>query len=1665
MSNTSDAKRKPPPRRSRHQGVAKSVDSFKGSASGTSDVDASGPSSDAASKLARLEKLKRQSIFAPGPDDKVPMDNLNPAFISTGGSGAGKKNASGSGKRKVGISLDVADSTAIASRGKEKTGNAVEVKAQQSLSRRSSQSHSLRYGIFAHNMAVISAIYLIIMGPVAIMWGQTCLDATLEPGTLGVLVVEGTPRVRVNSKESQIVAGVAGVSEKYFVATASACQGQIDYIVGWVAIGVGFTVLLVIEPFCGNRRDVQRCAKLCDRNGEPVTLPWRAILYLLLSAATLGSLPTTIGGIGFFASSVSHLVAALKGEHGNAHHHQRKQEFLAKRCGYYLPSICRLGFGSGKHLWDHHHEESGGRATGCMRKVQDWWEVETREQSNFGKFFILAIYIFMNLYLFFERFDLMISSGALVNDDVLEKIATSKITELSTCDPESNGNSGVSIFACPASGVFPPPKAIVRAFCENALSEEAGDSFESISIGAFSGNNVMPPRSETELLNEPAQSGIMWIVVHSATTVSFRIELSSLSGAPTDVHMHGPANPFGAAAGLGPATAGVLYSIYGDDNTKLCPNVGALGEELICEAKQLDIGEAAVSALRQGRVYVNVHTSKHPDGEVRANLRETFVGMLKYPEVPDAAEGTKTVPPAIEDVPKDWAQGLSTVYLLDDGSTSAPPAIDFVISIGNLESSISTINTGKVTDIDLIRKVSVDISTEAGASSVSSSGTSVDSNDPSAALAAERLQSLCSDNAGLVGRRTCTKVVQNSFSPGCNSRPGFRGSDGSAESTVKRGKCGPFLPNPILGSRTPTSRGLRSNHGNVMQLLTYTQNSISANETVSALRARRISVRASNTIGGLLLVGDLFPAVAIAYSLPPLADKRAKFAGAFTPTPFSSTIDTKGDSNSGFGSVSLRILTPRSFSYVVELHSLSGVPTNGIFIRGPGLRATQSLQLNLHTIAEPVSRNRTQSTEFVFQNCDVTTASFTFCAGTAVNLDEAVVYALIQGQLFVEARTSRNPYGEVRAMIQPVLSEDDLDSFTSSSIASLVDDISIGTDESREATIARAAALLACDQPLARNLHLSLGGAWAKSFGQVLNFNCALVLFPILRYMLRVCNNYGSRTGTTRRNGLSAWIPFERNIDFHKLIALVICVCTVGHVLAHFINYTKAPDATVARFHWFAWFSGFIITISMFFIFSGGQPNVKRAHYELFINSHRGFAVLFFIMLFFHGPVFWKWGIMSFILYLTEVVLRQYRGSKHFFVRSVRYVPPVMELKFKPRHADEFRFLEGQYLYLNCPYISNSEWHPFTISSAIGDLDQGGDEGWVSVHVRIIPGGWTEKLLRYFCAMEGRDLNNDDLKHELSLNLFRRDAKGERQIGKDRGVDGKPLLLVDGPHSAPAQHYTMFDHVMMIGAGIGLTPSCSVLRSVLKYKWKKGWKPNVLKFYWVVRHSEISSFIWFLEQLVHLERELIADKLTGTTKIYNSFEANIYITRAPAPGSPEVKPSEDTEFLLSSSMYHMKRSNSVTRGLAPSPLAKPITHDHTVIEPALGGRKASDRGMGNKKRSSVSVAGVASMTDIGYDIRDLYHCMLNPSVQAKQQTVQQTRENADMADNRLGSVWIWNGRPDWDQIFDQNATTKYEKVGVAFCGTPFIGKDLAKFCKQKSSRERGLYFTLLKENF
>ena len=100
-------------------------------------------------------------------------------------------------------------------------------------------------------------------------------------------------------------------------------------------------------------------------------------------------------------------------------------------------------------------------------------------------------------------------------------------------------------------------------------------------------------------------------------------------------------------------------------------------------------------------------------------------------------------------------------------------------------------------------------------------------------------------------------------------------------------------------------------------------------------------------------------------------------------------------------------------------------------------------------------------------------------------------------------------------------------------------------------------------------------------------------------------------------------------------------------------------------------------------------------------------------------------------------------------------------------------------------------------------------------------------------------------------------------IGKTYGIDGMQLLQVDGPHAAPCQHYKEYETCLVVGAGIGITPGSCILKSILRYKWRKGANPKRLYFAWVNRWSNTIEYQWFILLLTKLFNRLGHDRKIG----------------------------------------------------------------------------------------------------------------------------------------------------------------------------------------------------------
>ncbi|XP_041653024.1 NADPH oxidase 1 [Cheilinus undulatus] len=411
--------------------------------------------------------------------------------------------------------------------------------------------------------------------------------------------------------------------------------------------------------------------------------------------------------------------------------------------------------------------------------------------------------------------------------------------------------------------------------------------------------------------------------------------------------------------------------------------------------------------------------------------------------------------------------------------------------------------------------------------------------------------------------------------------------------------------------------------------------------------------------------------------------------------------------------------------------------------------------------------------------------------------------------------------------------------------------------------------------------------AWARAPAAVLNFNCMLILLPVCRNLLSLIRGSFMCCGRTMRKQL------DKNLSFHKLVAYMIGLMTAVHMIAHLLNvewynnsrrgvYDKLSTAlstlddtenttylnpirfigveaqqnpTYLVFTTIAGLTGVIITLALILIITSSMEVIRRSYFEVFWYTHHLF-IIFFAGLVFHGagrivrsqqttdpphnftickdrsdewgripecpipqfaggfPQTWMWVIGPMILYLCERLLRFIRYMQTVRYRKIVMRPSkVLELQLV---KNGFKMEVGQYVFLNCPAISQLEWHPFTMTSAP-------EEDFFSVHIRSA-GDWTDKLI--------------SIVQELP-----------------EGAQG-PKMGVDGPFGTASEDVFDYEVSMLVGAGIGVTPFASILKSIW-YKFKNSnpkLRTRKIYFYWLCR--ETHAFEWFADLLQVLEREM-----------------------------------------------------------------------------------------------------------------------------------------------------------------------------------------------------------------
>ncbi|KAG2334509.1 hypothetical protein Bca52824_005689 [Brassica carinata] len=343
----------------------------------------------------------------------------------------------------------------------------------------------------------------------------------------------------------------------------------------------------------------------------------------------------------------------------------------------------------------------------------------------------------------------------------------------------------------------------------------------------------------------------------------------------------------------------------------------------------------------------------------------------------------------------------------------------------------------------------------------------------------------------------------------------------------------------------------------------------------------------------------------------------------------------------------------------------------------------------------------------------------------------------------------------------------------------------------------------------------------AKGAGETLKLNMAMVLLPVCRNTI---------TWLRTKTKLSVVVPFNDNLNFHKVIAIAISIGVAIHATAHlacdfprliaadeetykpmeqyfgvqpksYVEFLKSVEVLTG--------TSMIILLTITFTLATTwfrrnkldflpKSLKKITGFNAFWYTHHLFVIVY-ILLVLHGyyvyliktwyrKTTWMYLMVPMVLYLSERLVRSLR-SRIEAVKILKIVrlpgdrSPGDLLVLHMSKPNNFRYKSGQYIYLKCSAVSSLEWHPFSISSAPGDDD-------LSVHIKC-EGDWTDKLLTKF---------------------------------------------------SPSQDYKNFEVVLLVGLGSGVTPMISIVKDIIN-NLKDNGKTEKAYFYWSTRHE--ITFHWF----------------------------------------------------------------------------------------------------------------------------------------------------------------------------------------------------------------------------
>ncbi|KAF9266053.1 hypothetical protein L218DRAFT_942341 [Marasmius fiardii PR-910] len=260
------------------------------------------------------------------------------------------------------------------------------------------------------------------------------------------------------------------------------------------------------------------------------------------------------------------------------------------------------------------------------------------------------------------------------------------------------------------------------------------------------------------------------------------------------------------------------------------------------------------------------------------------------------------------------------------------------------------------------------------------------------------------------------------------------------------------------------------------------------------------------------------------------------------------------------------------------------------------------------------------------------------------------------------------------------------------------------------------------------------------------------------------------------------------------------------------------------------YWTGAALLIILAWLCWASLPSIRNRYYETFKYLHVISAILFTVFFFIHCNKLlgsWEYLYATVVIYGASAICRfgwmLYSNTTGMPTATLELMPAgIMKLRIRCNPLETWK--PGQHYFIHFATLMPFQSHPFTISN-IPQVEGGEDRPQELVVLIRQANGFTKKLARY---------------------LVRKvEAQGETKKVTSMTI---PLLL-DGPYGGVSQDLSIYEHVLLVAGGTGITFVMPVLQDLIR---KMNINPSLtvcksVQMLWSVRAQE--SISWMINEL------------------------------------------------------------------------------------------------------------------------------------------------------------------------------------------------------------------------